>query len=111
MGRESIINEIIPALDNFDAAFSNKEAWLKVDDAWRMGVEYIYSQFINILENNGIVQFGNEGDVFNELLHLSVENIQTENTEQNGTIAILVQKGYKNGDKIIREAKVKTFIN
>ena len=33
MGRESMMAEIIPALDNFDAAFSNKEAWLKVDDA------------------------------------------------------------------------------
>ncbi len=33
IGKESMISEIIPSLDNFDAAFSNKEAWEKVDSA------------------------------------------------------------------------------
>lgn len=74
-----------------------------------MGVEYIYSQFINMLENNGVTQFGSEGDSFDESLHLSVENIPTETDTQDGTLATVVQKGYKSGDKIIREAKVKTF--
>ncbi len=109
LGKEMMMLEFIPALDNFDAAFSNKEAWEKVDSAWRSGVEYIYNQFISVLENNGVVQFGEVGDDFNEALHLSVENIKTDDKEKDGKIAAVIQKGYKSGDKILREAKVKTF--
>lgn len=110
LGKESFLLEIIPVLDNFDAAFSNKQAWEKVDSAWRIGVEYIYSQFINILENNGVEQFGTVGEVFDELKHLSVENIISEEENDEGKVSEVIQKGYKTKDRILREAKVKTFI-
>lgn len=110
LGKESLLKEIIPGLDNFDAAFSNKEAWEKVDEGWRVGVEYIYSQFKIILENNGVEQFGEVGEDFDEKKHLSVENIETGNENEDGKISEVIQKGYKMGDKILREAKVKVFI-
>ena len=62
-----------------------------------------------MLENNGVLQFGNEAENFDEKLHLSVENINTEDEKKDGKIAQVMQKGYKNGDKILREAKVKVF--
>jgi len=34
----NLISDFFPVLDSFDMAFSNKEAWEKVDSAWRTGV-------------------------------------------------------------------------
>ena len=34
--------------------FSNKEAWAKVDEGWRKGVEYIYSQLNTVSEEYGV---------------------------------------------------------
>ncbi len=33
LGKEALIMDLVPILDNFEAAFSNKEAWEKVDKA------------------------------------------------------------------------------
>ena len=109
LGREAFLLEITPILDNFEAAFSNKEAWEKVDKNWRTGIEYIYNQFLQILENNGVEQIGEIGEKFDEKIHSAIENIPTEKKEKDQTIAEITQKGYKIGEKIIREAKVKVF--
>lgn len=110
LGKESFLEDVIPILDNFDAAFSNKEAWGKVDEGWRTGVEYIYSQFKTVLENNGVDQFGEVGDVFDEKKHLSVENTDTLEQGQDGKVSEVLQKGYKMGEKVLREGKVKVFV-
>jgi molecular chaperone GrpE len=45
---EGLLMDIVPVLDSFTMAFSNKEAWEKVDQNWRIGVEHIYSQLKGI---------------------------------------------------------------
>lgn len=110
IGKQSFLEEIIPILDNFDAAFSNKKAWEETPIEWRSGIEYIYNQFIIILENNGVQQFGLVGDDFDEIVHSSVENIKTTNGEDKNKISAVMQKGYKIKDRVIRSAKVKVFI-
>ncbi|PID83513.1 nucleotide exchange factor GrpE [Candidatus Campbellbacteria bacterium] len=109
LGKESLLLEIIPVLDNFEAAFSNKEAWEKVDEAWRKGVEYIYTQFLSILENNGVSQFGEVGDNFDESKYLSIEVEKTNDESKDHTVSEVIQKGYTFKDKVIKEAKVKIF--
>src|SRR3989344_7907026 len=39
-----VINDIILAMDDFDAAFSNRTELQKVDKNWREGVESIYNR-------------------------------------------------------------------
>jgi molecular chaperone GrpE len=72
-------------------------------------VEYIYNQFKQILENNGVMQFGQEGDEFNEAYYITVDTVETDDEKKDGKVAQLIQKGYKIGDKVLREARVKTF--
>ncbi len=110
LGKQAFLEEIIPILDNFDAAFLNKEAWEKTPEEWRSGIEYIYSQFLNVLENNGVKQYAKILDNFDEKIHHSVKNIKTKEKKNIGKIAEIVQSGYMLGDKIIREAKVKVFV-
>lgn len=109
LGREAFLLDIFPILDNFEAAFSNKEAWEKVDKNWRVGIEHIYNQFIKILEENGIEQIGEVGESFDEKLHSSTGSVETKDKEKDHTVAEIIQSGYKLSEKIIREAKVKVF--
>jgi molecular chaperone GrpE len=51
--KEKMVENLLPALDSFDMAFANKEAWEKVDPNWRTGVEYIYQQFVTSLADSG----------------------------------------------------------
>lgn len=103
---ESLILEIIPALDSFDMAFGNKESWEKVSKDWRTGVEYIYSQLLSVLQNNGVTQINPLGQKFSPELHEAVEEVVTDKKEE-GTIMEVVQKGYSLQGKLIRTAKVK----
>lgn len=107
---ESLILEIIPVLDSFDIAFSNKEAWEKVDKNWRVGVEYIYSQLVTVLENNGVKQINPQGETFNPEFHEALEEVPGDKKDE-GRVVQVVQKGYKFQGKIIRGAKVKVGIH
>jgi molecular chaperone GrpE len=104
-----LVEDILPAFDSFDMAMANKEAWQKVDANWRSGVEYIQQQLLKALENYGVEKVGKVGEPFNPNLHEAIENIPADNTDQDHTIASVIQSGYKMGDKVIRPARVNVF--
>jgi molecular chaperone GrpE len=107
--REKMAKNLLPVLDSFDMAFQNKEAWEKVDKNWRMGIEYIYSQFMASLSESGIEKINEINVPFNPNLHQSIAAILTEKEEQDHTIESILQVGYKIGDRIIRPARVNIF--
>ena len=104
-----LVEDLLPALDSFDMAFANKEAWEKVDANWRSGVEYIQKQFIQSLENYGVSKISNIGVPFDPSIHESIESIPTDDQSKDHTIALITQSGYKMGDKIIRPARVSIY--
>ena len=59
-----------------------------------------------MLEKNGVESFGEEGETFDPAIHSAVMVVEDENLDKN-VIAQVFSKGYKFGDKIIREAVVK----
>ncbi len=102
------IEELLPVLDSYDMAQSNKEAWEKVDQNWRMGIEYIFAQLRTVLEGEGVTQFGKVGDIFNPKLHESMEQVNVENESDNDKIMKVLQNGYKMNGTILRPARVYT---
>ncbi len=100
------IEELLPVLDAYDMAQANKESWEKVDQNWRMGIEYIFGQLRAVLEKEGVVQFGKVGEVFDPHLHESMETVSVTDENQNDTIVQILQKGYNMGDIILRPARV-----
>lgn len=109
--REKFIEELLPVLDAYDIAFSNKEAWEKVDKNWRNGVEYIHAQLIKVLSDYGVTEIApEEGVPVDNLLHEAIDTVSTEDVSKDHTVAKLVQKGYKTAERIIRPARVKIFI-
>ncbi len=107
--REKIIMDMLSVLDSFDMAFSNKEAWEKADKNWRVGVEYIYNQFLTILERYNVKQIGDVGVSFDPNIHQSIETVATDEKEKDHTIERVIQKGYQIGDRTLRPARVNMF--
>ena len=104
-----LVEDLLPALDSFDMAFSNKEAWEKVDANWRSGVEYIRNQFIGAIESYGVSKIDQVNVVFDHNLHEAIETIITDDISKDHTVASVTQSGYKISDKVIRPARVKVY--
>lgn len=107
--RERIISRFLSVADSFNMAFANKESWEKVDENWRKGVEYIYSQMNTIFEEYGVKEIGSAGEDFSPSIHESVETVETDKKELNHKIATVIQKGYKLGERVIRPARVNVY--
>ena len=107
---ENFILDLLPALDSYDMAFSNREAWEKVDKNWRIGVEYIHQQILKVLADYNVSPIeARVGDAFDPALHQSLETIENSDREKESTIATVVQSGYRLGERILRPAGVKVF--
>lgn len=106
---ERLFEDLIPALDSFDMAFANKEAWEKADKNWRIGVEYIYSQIVKALENHGLTQFSpSAGDKFDNQKHEAIGTVPGDQSNDH-TVAEPVKKGYMLKGEVFRPAQVKIF--
>jgi len=107
--RERILMRFLTVLDSFNMAFANKESWEKVDENWRKGVEYIYSQMNAIFEEYGIKPVGEEGEAFDPSIHQSIDVVETDKKELEHKVANVIQKGYKLGERVIRAARVNVY--
>lgn len=108
---ENLVAELIPAMQSFHMAFGNKEAWEKVDLNWRMGVQYIYSQLMGVLENRGVTLIEPKiGEIFDPKFHASVEAVVAERKEDDHTVHEVVQKGFSLHGKILEPAKVRIAV-
>lgn len=103
---ESLLEEITQVLDSFEMAFSNKEAWEKVDKNWRVGVEYIHTQLINILHDNNFKTMDPMGAKFDPALHIAVEHTTTDDESKDGIIIEVKKKGYILNDRVMKPAQV-----
>ncbi|HEY4486881.1 MAG TPA: nucleotide exchange factor GrpE [Candidatus Paceibacterota bacterium] len=104
---EDLLLHILSVMDSFEMAFSNKEAWEKAPQEWRIGVEYIYSQLKKILEGHGLLQLHSIGERFNPIVHESVELVPIDDAGKDGVIVDVVSSGYSLHGKVVRVPRVK----
>ncbi len=102
-----IIAELLTVLDSFESAFRNKEAWEKADKNWRVGIEYIHSQFLNILTSNGLTVINPMGEMYNPVRDEAIGTMPVEDESQDGKVMEVVQVGYELNGKELRAPKVK----
>ncbi|MFA6177580.1 MAG: nucleotide exchange factor GrpE [Candidatus Paceibacterota bacterium] len=107
--RERILTRFLSVIDSFNMAFANKEAWEKVDENWRKGVEYIYAQMNTIFEEYGVKSMGEVGESFDPNIHQSIDVVETDKKELEHKVANVIQKGYKLGERVIRAARVDVY--
>ncbi len=106
---QKVIEDILPVLDSFDMAMSNTATWESVSKEWRTGVEGIYSQLQGILSRYEVTPFAKVGDAFDPNLHHSIATVATTDKTQDHTVAVILQKGYKIKDKVLRPALVNVY--
>lgn len=104
-GKELFVEELIPALDGFEAAMQ-AEAWKTVDAAWRSGIESIKSQIESILQTHGVELYGKVGEPFDPSLH---EPIEETDGGASHTIARVLRRGYRTKERILRPAQIVVF--
>lgn len=107
IAKSALMEELLPVIDSFEMAFANKESWEKVDPNWRTGVEYIYSQFLTTLEQNGLKRIDHQGETFDPRLHIPIGVEETEKEDENEKVVEILQKGYELNGRVLRPAKVK----
>ena len=106
---QSLIKKFLPVLDNFELALKHSEG--TTVDTVLEGVELNRRAMLDILEKEGLELINAEvGDLFDLNLHEALMRIQDE-SRPDGTITMVLQTGYKMGDRIIRPAKVQVNKN
>jgi molecular chaperone GrpE len=103
---ENLVSELLAVLESFDMAFSNKEAWEKVDKTWRVGVEYIHTQFLRTLKDNGLSEIDPIGQKFDPAVHVAEEMKAIGDEKEEGIILKVNKKGFSLNDRVIIAPKV-----
>ncbi|MCW9054753.1 MAG: nucleotide exchange factor GrpE [Candidatus Pacebacteria bacterium] len=104
--QEEVFEQLFPILDSFDMAFANKDVWESVDKNWRVGVEHIYSQALQVLKDAGISVIDNAGEVNDPAIHEAVKTQEVAEEKDDGRVLAVLQKGYRKGERVLRPAKV-----
>lgn len=101
-----LCEKLLPVLDSFDAAKSNKTAWESVDKNWRIGIDYIQQQLIRVLDEYGVTEDNPIGKPFDPNKHEPHDYREVDNKKEIDTVVEVIQKGYSQNNIVIRPARV-----
>ncbi len=104
MGAKTIVEKILPVVDNFERGFTTVEEADK-DDAFVQGMQQVYKQLMTELEAVGVTPIEAIGQEFNPDFHNAVMQVESEEFES-GIIAQEFMKGYMYKDSVVRHSMV-----
>ena len=104
MGAKTIIEKILPVVDNFERGFTTVEESDK-DDAFVQGMQQVYKQLMTELESVGVTPIEAIGQEFNPDFHNAVMQVESEEYES-GIIAQEFMKGYMYKGSVVRHSMV-----
>ena len=104
MGAKTIIEKILPVVDNFERGFTTVEEADK-DDAFVQGMQQVYKQLMTELEAVGVTPIEAVGKEFDPDFHNAVMQVESEEYES-GIIAQEFMKGYMYKDTVVRHSMV-----
>ena len=101
-GRREAISQLLPIVDNLERAL----AAAGEEDALKSGVEMVLRQTREALTKMGVEEIDPQGQPFDaELMNAVMQGTAAEG--EPGTVCMVLQKGYKLGERVIRHAMVK----
>ena len=103
-GGSDVWKAILPVLDDMERAIAASE---KSEDiaALREGEKLIYNKFVDIMRQKDVVEIEALDKEFDADLHEAVARFAT-GEEKSGKVIDVVQRGYKQGEQVLRYAKV-----
>ena len=102
-GGEKTVAAILPILDDFERAISDKSEDPKVI---KEGVQMIFNKFVKTLEGLGVKKIETNDKDFDVDFHEAIAMVPGMGDDKKGKIIDCVQTGYTMNDKVIRHAKV-----
>ena len=102
-GRRDAIAQLLPVVDNLERALA---AAGEEENALKSGVEMVLRQTRDALTKMGVEEIDPQGQPFDAELMNAVMQGTAEEGEP-GTVCMVLQKGYKLGERVIRHAMVK----
>lgn len=100
-----LISQLLPVVDNFERAVAAASANGDFDSLAK-GVDMIFRQLAQTLEQEGLKPMNVVGEPFNPEFHQAIMQVESEEHEE-GTVVEEVQKGYILKEKVLRPAMVK----
>ncbi len=104
MGERSVIEKILPVVDNFERGLSTIPEEEK-GTPFADGMEMIYRQLMTQLDAMGVKSIEAVGQDFDPNLHNAVMQVDSEEYES-GKVAQELQKGYMYHDTVVRHSMV-----
>ena len=104
MGAKTVIEKILPVVDNFERGFTTVEEADK-EDAFVQGMDKVYRQLMTELEAIGVKPIEAVGVEFNPDFHNAVMQVASEEYES-GVVAQELLKGYTYKDTVVRHSMV-----
>ena len=103
-GGSEVWKAVLPVLDDMERAIAASE---KSEDitALREGERLIYNKFVDIMRQKGVAEIEALDAEFNPDLHEAVARFAA-GKEKSGKVIDVVQRGYKQGEQVLRYAKV-----
>lgn len=100
-----IIEQLLPVVDNFERAIASSQDNPDLDSL-KKGVDMIFRQLSQTLEEAGLKSIEAVGEPFNPDFHQAIMQVESEEHEE-GIVVEEIQKGYLLKDKVLRAAMVK----
>ncbi len=104
-GQCGTIEMMLPVLDSFERAIEHIEE-CEEQSALADGMKMVYRQMRDVLEKLGVCEIPALGEVFDPNLHQAMQMVEPADGAVSGTVAIVVQKGYTQGDRVLRHSMV-----
>ena len=105
MGAKTIVEKVLPVIDNFERGLAAVPEDKK-EDAFVVGMDKIYKQFLTTLEEVGVKPIEAVGQEFDPNFHNAVMHVEDEELGEN-VVAEELQKGYMYRDTVVRHSMVK----
>ena len=100
-----LIEQLLPVVDNFERAIAASAANNDFESLAK-GVDMIFRQLSQVLEQEGLKPMNTVGEPFNPDFHQAIMQVESDEYEE-GIVVEEVQKGYVMKEKVIRPAMVK----
>ncbi|MEV6770584.1 nucleotide exchange factor GrpE [Nocardia sp. NPDC051030] len=94
--KAQVVGELLAVLDDLDRARAH-------GDLESGPLKGVADKLVTALEKQGLVEFGSEGEPFDPTLH---EAVQHEGSGHDPVIGMVMRKGYRFGERVLRHALV-----
>jgi molecular chaperone GrpE len=101
---EGVLSDLLPIADDLERALQTPAS--PEAQAYRMGVELIHKQMVDLLRKRGVTTIDTTDADFDPRVHQAVTQEQSD-THRDGQVMEELRRGYMLGDRLLRPAMVK----